>query len=380
MRKVYASLILVAAIVSACSLSSADTADEGESVSQLPTATIQPTTEAVTLATQAVDDEGIQPVNTGSSTTCTLRTDWQVVYSVVAGDTLGSIARRSASTVNALATGNCLSNPNQLEVGQTLRLPQVPTGVLPDVAPTVNDRDPRYDIYQCPYSNLSNFDIGSNIVAITPVQGFNNGCYTLKAGQTVTLRWDSAPVGTTEVQFYTRIIDSMGRNVIGVDNNPADGFSVQVTVDPNWGSAAISAWGVNATLPGGVVESDPIGFWVNAGTGCDLEGPGTISANAVTVSPNAGTDGGCYVVRANETVTVRWNNAPAGLTRVEFYRRSPFMTRSDVIGVDENPADGFSVEWVAYANMPASYLFAFGYGSTQGSQQDSDMVGVYVQN
>jgi hypothetical protein len=56
------------------------------------------------------------------------------------------------------------------------------------------------------------------------------------------------------------------------------------------------------------------------------------------------------------------------------------MTRSDVIGVDENPADGFSVEWVAYDNMPASYLFAFGYGATQGSQQDSDMVGVYVQN
>ncbi|MBZ0288816.1 MAG: LysM peptidoglycan-binding domain-containing protein, partial [Anaerolineae bacterium] len=45
---------------------------------------------------------------------------------VVSGDTLADIARRANTTIDTLTRGNCLADPNNIAVGQQLRLPQMP--------------------------------------------------------------------------------------------------------------------------------------------------------------------------------------------------------------------------------------------------------------
>jgi LysM repeat protein len=54
---------------------------------------------------------------------CTPRTDWTFTYTVAPGDTLANLARLSGTTLDALAAGNCLANPNIIFAGQVLRLP-----------------------------------------------------------------------------------------------------------------------------------------------------------------------------------------------------------------------------------------------------------------
>lgn len=83
----------------------------------------------------------IQPINAIRSTNCSPRTDW-AVYIVAAGDTLGSIARRTGTTVNLLAEANCLADANQIMAGQQLRIPynslDVPTPVGPPTSVSRN--------------------------------------------------------------------------------------------------------------------------------------------------------------------------------------------------------------------------------------------------
>ncbi len=57
---------------------------------------------------------------------CTPRSDWAFTYTVVPGDTVASLARRTGTTVDMLATGNCLANANLIYVGQVLRVPVSP--------------------------------------------------------------------------------------------------------------------------------------------------------------------------------------------------------------------------------------------------------------
>lgn len=57
-----------------------------------------------------------------------------VVHVVVAGDTLGDIARDHGSTVARIAAANAIPNPDRIRVGQRLRIP-LPTGEAATVAP-----------------------------------------------------------------------------------------------------------------------------------------------------------------------------------------------------------------------------------------------------
>lgn len=54
------------------------------------------------------------------------------VYVVVAGDTLGGIASRFGTSVDALAQANGISDPNTLQVGQSLNLPSTEADTGPD--------------------------------------------------------------------------------------------------------------------------------------------------------------------------------------------------------------------------------------------------------
>src|SRR5258708_7186983 len=61
---------------------------------------------------------------------CSPRTEW-LSYTVLPGDTLGSIASRTGSTTGELAFGNCISNANSISVGQQLYVPMVPLAPTP---------------------------------------------------------------------------------------------------------------------------------------------------------------------------------------------------------------------------------------------------------
>jgi LysM repeat protein len=87
-----------------------------------PTAFVQPTTAPQATALQVVT----QP--------CTTPTGW-IAYRVVAGDTLSNIARRAGTTTDQLTRGNCLSNPNDIEVGELLYTPAVVATVTPYATP-----------------------------------------------------------------------------------------------------------------------------------------------------------------------------------------------------------------------------------------------------
>src|SRR5262245_46293861 len=89
-------------------------------VTTTPEASIRetPTATPPTSATPRASDTA-QPTNAS----CTPREDWTITYTVIAGDTLSSIAGRANATTNEVATGNCLANVNIITVGQRLRVP-----------------------------------------------------------------------------------------------------------------------------------------------------------------------------------------------------------------------------------------------------------------
>jgi len=69
---------------------------------------------------------GVPPAATGPAGTPVVSTEIHVLqpnYTVAPGDTLGSIARKNGTTVDALASINNLENRNSLSIGQKLIIP-----------------------------------------------------------------------------------------------------------------------------------------------------------------------------------------------------------------------------------------------------------------
>ena len=393
---------------------------------------------------------------------CYVRSDW-LSYLVVAGDTISNLAQRTNSSISALSQGNCLSNPNAISVGQLLRVPQIPApritptpkfvvgqqiqvtpaghdlrvrsqpgtgfavvgqlvqglcvtvtsgpaqangytwwriagprglngwaaegsisevwlsaqytecapinpGPIPDPIVTFNCLDPRWKV------------VGSNFVSISPSLSFNNGCYQIATGATVTISWPGAPTSQlSQVTFYRRSDNSTRADVIGVDNYPADGISIQYTVPGGLPPSAIYAQTNAIGTPGAPVSSNYIGFYTSeAYPVC----PAWVipGGNAPEVSPHNGFDGRCYQLSSGMTVTISWPGAPAGATEVTFYRNNPILTKADVLGTDSDPSDGFSIQ-VPVSSWAASDLFARSInGDQQGSEQESGHVGVFVTN
>lgn len=125
----------------ACSLSSKDEGnrDNPTTISQQPspspTFTVVPPTPTPTVRpNESNNNTGNSGNNNPPPANCTPRTDW-FTYTIVRGDTLFSIAQRAGSTVNALATGNCLTDPTAISAGQTL---YVPTDLSTDEEPFDN--------------------------------------------------------------------------------------------------------------------------------------------------------------------------------------------------------------------------------------------------
>ena len=59
--------------------------------------------------------------------------DWQLTYTVQAGDAIASIAEKYGTYTSDLARANCISDPNVLSIGQVLRVPGAAHPVVPAV-------------------------------------------------------------------------------------------------------------------------------------------------------------------------------------------------------------------------------------------------------
>ncbi len=116
-----------------------------------PTATFPPTlTPSITPTATInlnVSVPGLHGAETPTPTTtpgCQPRDDWKLRYTVQRDDALARIAQTYSTSVDQLAEGNCLSDPNLIRVGQVLRVPG-------EVQPST----PQYD---CTFELLTPFD------------------------------------------------------------------------------------------------------------------------------------------------------------------------------------------------------------------------------
>jgi hypothetical protein len=219
----------------------------------------------------------VTPGSTSNNTPCTPRADWAIMYTVVPGDTLGSIASRTNSSVNALAAGNCLANPNSISVGLRLRVPQVPTAPLP---PTVT-RTPTVTA-----TVVSPPPAPMGFVSISSFISGDAGNYYLLQYDNVMLTWDGAPANLYRATFFP--VDP-GQNYvnIGEDNNPADGISI------NW------------NVPAGLRGHNLIA------SGRFFEGNVIIPSGPSLVGSAPKADEGCYMSAANpEGVTIYMHSGP----------------------------------------------------------------------
>lgn len=249
-------LICLAAVMAACNLSTT-------SENVLPTET--PTSPPLPVITQTPPVVAAIPTSTlaATSATCTPRADWTITYTVVAGDTLGSIAGRASTTVDSLAQGNCLADPNNISVGLVLRVPRVVAAVPP---PTVTTRPP---LSQNPPTQQGSLYLSSYISA-------DAGNYGLLRGDSITVRWDGAPTDAAKVSFwlfpYGWTLDRSGTSEppIGEDLNPGDGAAILWNVPGSVGHQLVAfAYRADGSLRAysfpAAVSSAPV-----YGQGCEI--------------------------------------------------------------------------------------------------------------
>jgi hypothetical protein len=174
---------------------------------------------------------------------CQIRTDW-LPYVVQAGDTVGDLAIATNSAVVDLVTGNCLSTPDIINVGQTLYLPRQPVNYLipatsaPVVATVV------------PAGPLAT--IGFVLVEPAIV---DNGRYLIAPGN-VTVRAQGVS-NASRVTFYLSSVGTEAAPVIiGVDDNMADGAVFVWQVGPT--PFVANVWAVASSPTSIEVSTDPI--------------------------------------------------------------------------------------------------------------------------
>lgn len=114
-----AAVLLLMLALAACNLSRRTPVPSPQPTATFAAPLLQPTQDpADPLAATAVPAAG--------NPNCPTTPPTWVQYTVEPGDSLGLLAGQTSSTINDLVTGNCLDNPDQLEVGQVIFLPTTP--------------------------------------------------------------------------------------------------------------------------------------------------------------------------------------------------------------------------------------------------------------
>lgn len=182
----------------------------------------------------------VNPVAPAVNVNCTTPAGW-LPYTVVAGDTLGTLAITTFTSVAELVSANCIANPDLIYVGQTLHVPRTPGTFLP--TPIVDG------------TNVPTID---NILVEPAI--VMSGIYTVTPGQ-VTVRASSIS-NATSVTFYTAPTGVESTPVvIGTDTNLADGATVvwQVSNQPQ----EANVWAIASSATNVQITSEPILVQVN---------------------------------------------------------------------------------------------------------------------
>ena len=223
MKRITSLSLVLMIIVSACTLASDnDTGSEAESTITVnaPVVTeevVQSTnTPQPTLVPQATTDTTNNTDGVISDDACTPQTTG-VIYTVASGDTLSSIASRVNSTVNQLATANCLDDVNALVIGQQLYVPR-----LPVVVPTATSEP---TIQQ------------GGGATITQMLAGDAGHVAVLTDATATLSWFEPPNMPTATMVQFVLVPNFdqfsGGTVIATDTDLTDGISATWVVTPN---------------------------------------------------------------------------------------------------------------------------------------------------
>lgn len=353
---------------------------------------------------------------------CVPRTDWPL-YTVVSGDTLGSIARRINSTVSVLATANCLADANNIRVGGGLRVPTLPLTTVP----CINTPTPRLwiggqgraivtslGIYPRPaaaeservgavpnggiftvngaatcvngaywwgitYNNITGYTpetsngayvvesvTGSPVFAggvqISPYVSLSGNDYVLQAGALVTLSWPEAPRNMQRIEF----VMGTGSNttIIGVDSNSSDGATATWTVPNNLGRMNVYAQATST--PGGHTAVD---VYVRSSNTVPPRGN-------VVASPYVSFDHATYSLQANTNVTLSWPEAPRDALSVSFFTMPGTGAGNEtLIGTDNVPSDGASIPLVVPANLNVMVRAS---AALAGGQTTSTAISMYM--
>lgn len=91
--------------------------------------------------------------------------------------------------------------------------------------------------------------------------------------------------------------------------------------------------------------------------------PDVITRGFISLSGYIALDGDTYTVTANSNQTIRWNNAPSDLSRVDFLLYPPDGLSYTTIGTDINPGNGVSVNW-SVAQSTNGFIIARGQNSS----------------
>lgn len=487
-------------ILSACNLKNDEEAAQVTPLFPTASLNIVTATPSPTLAVTPTATTANTNTSTGSSSgsqtrpNCTARTDWPI-YTVVAGDTLGTIAQRVGSTVNELTTGNCLANANSIQVGQQLRVPRLPqTTTKPEVVyfrviglpvtdtqmdgrsldwqtrgasqvqitqippsgtnGVVLGRYPASSTLQIPrlgteYNPYATFylylldsngkeikDASGNLVGAAVQVPYNNSNLSsftanpnpVERGKAVTLNWSVPVANRISINLYNpatmrseTLVTNLGNSgsytyVVPSDyagqtmeftlvetNNPSLARGILMvnlvagsgcTVRSNWNSYTIQAGDSVEGLArlGGITPADLLlgNCWPNASfftVGTTIRVPvmpyyndqiaqdfrcGGVFVNGnggPVISPATQILSHCYQVQPNSTVTVSWNNFPPNTVMLEFWHLSP-NGNTDVIGTDNNLADGGSITYQVGSSMNGQvYVFAYASNSSVNSEQ-----------
>lgn len=260
-----------------------------------------------------------------TATACVRYSSWPV-YTVVAGDTLGSIAQRAGTTIAQLAVANCLADTNLIYVGQQLFVPQLPATLTPTpVTPTPVTPAPGAPLFGR---------------ALTADQHWRDS-----TGQAVTyyrtVRLNVGEVPTADiVSFFVTGPAGGAAAYIGQDADPWDGAFVDYTF-PAPGTYTFQAV---AESDAGRISSTP--FTVRYDP--NFVPPGGAQYNTLSFKPTLGTAGGVTALQTGAAVTITWRDAPGGAVRVDFLF-TPASGGTQTIGSDANPLDGATMVWTVPA-------------------------------
>jgi hypothetical protein len=235
---------------------------------------------------------------------------------VVSGDTLGTLAQRTGSTIAQLSTANCLSNANQIAVGQQLRVPRQPDPIV--VPPTVS--------------------VQPGPIQLSPFANYDGLTYFVNPFTQIYIFWpDAARLGANrQVEFYYRADGSSIVTNIGVDTDLGYDAGVYWSVP---GNTRGEIWATGRGYSGIVVESPHARIE-------SLETVPGQNIDPVTLSTYNSFDGVTYRVTANTDLMLVWSDEFARTaSTVEFYYYSSIDPNGIPLGVDNTMMDGASISW-----------------------------------